>query len=175
MHFRSHFSSFHSWCICFDQVLCMAVSEQGKKGYCCPLNTFWRLIKLSSRLEHRVGSFNWGTKEDYCKEKAPVFINANIEEQWFKWREPHLACTTCTHLRACSPVTLHGAQNPTEMVGHFTFTHLSYLFGCSRSQLQYVGPFNCSMWDPVPWPGIEPRPPASGAQSPSHRTTRWGI
>ena len=28
------------------------------------------------------------------------------------------------------------------------------------------------MWDLVPWPGIEPRPPASGAQSISHWTTR---
>ena len=32
--------------------------------------------------------------------------------------------------------------------------------------------FSCRMWDPVPWPGIEPRPPALGAWSLSHRTTR---
>ena len=25
--------------------------------------------------------------------------------------------------------------------------------------------FSCSMWDLVPWPGIEPGPPAMGAQS----------
>ena len=31
---------------------------------------------------------------------------------------------------------------------------------------------SCSMWDSVPWPGIKPRPPALGAQSPSHWTTR---
>ena len=28
------------------------------------------------------------------------------------------------------------------------------------------------MWDLVPWPGIEPRAPALGAQSPSHWTTK---
>ena len=28
------------------------------------------------------------------------------------------------------------------------------------------------MWDLVPWPGIEPRPPAWGARSLSHRITR---
>ena len=28
------------------------------------------------------------------------------------------------------------------------------------------------MWDPVPWPGIEPGPPALVAQSLSHWTTR---
>ena len=32
--------------------------------------------------------------------------------------------------------------------------------------------FSCSMWDLVPWPGIEPRPPALGARSLSHWTTR---
>ena len=31
---------------------------------------------------------------------------------------------------------------------------------------------NCGMWDLVPWPGIEPRAPALGAQSPSHWTTK---
>ena len=31
---------------------------------------------------------------------------------------------------------------------------------------------SCSMWDLVPWPGIESRPPALGAQSLSHWTTR---
>ena len=32
--------------------------------------------------------------------------------------------------------------------------------------------FSCSMWDLVPWPGIEPGPPALGAWSLSHWTTR---
>ena len=31
---------------------------------------------------------------------------------------------------------------------------------------------SCGMWDLVPWLGIEPGPPALGAQSPSHWTTR---
>lgn len=31
---------------------------------------------------------------------------------------------------------------------------------------------SCRMWDVVPWPGIEPRPPALGLQSLSHWTTR---
>ena len=30
--------------------------------------------------------------------------------------------------------------------------------------------FSCGMWDQVPWPRIEPRPPVLGAQSPSHWT-----
>ena len=29
-----------------------------------------------------------------------------------------------------------------------------------------------AMWDPVPWPGTEPRRPALGAESPNHWTTR---
>ena len=31
--------------------------------------------------------------------------------------------------------------------------------------------FSCWMWDPVPWPGIEPGPPALGARSLNHWTT----
>ena len=40
------------------------------------------------------------------------------------------------------------------------------LFGCSIQILC------CGMWDSVPWPGIEPRPPALGVQSLSLWTTR---
>ena len=32
--------------------------------------------------------------------------------------------------------------------------------------------FPCRMWDLVPWPGMEPRPPALGAWSLSHWTTK---
>ena len=31
---------------------------------------------------------------------------------------------------------------------------------------------SCSIWDPVPWPGIEPGPPALGAWSLNHWATR---
>ena len=34
------------------------------------------------------------------------------------------------------------------------------------------GIFRCNMWDLVPWPGIEPRPPALGAWSLNHWTIR---
>ena len=31
---------------------------------------------------------------------------------------------------------------------------------------------SCGMWDLIPWPGSEPRPPESEAQSLNHWTTR---
>ena len=34
------------------------------------------------------------------------------------------------------------------------------------------GIFSCSIWDPVPWPGVEPGAPALGVQSLSPWTTR---
>ena len=47
-----------------------------------------------------------------------------------------------------------------------------FLFGCARSSLRHVGSslphagsFSCGMPDLVPWSGIEPMPPALGAQS----------
>ena len=38
-----------------------------------------------------------------------------------------------------------------------------------RSRMQTL---SCGMWDLVPWPRIEPRPPTLGARSLSHWTTR---
>ena len=40
------------------------------------------------------------------------------------------------------------------------------------SSLQPAGSFSCSMWDLVPWPGIEPGFPALTARNLSHWTTR---
>ena len=45
----------------------------------------------------------------------------------------------------------------------FFFKQLTYLAVLS---------FSCGRWDLIPWPGIEPGPPALGAQSLSHWTTR---
>ena len=47
-----------------------------------------------------------------------------------------------------------------------------YLFGCAGSCLWHAGSFSCGMWDLVPWPGIDPGPPALGARSLNHWTTR---
>ena len=41
-----------------------------------------------------------------------------------------------------------------------------------RSLLQYVKSFNCNIWDPVLWPGIEPGPPALKSWSLSRWTTK---
>ena len=35
--------------------------------------------------------------------------------------------------------------------------------------------FSCSLWDLVPQPGIEPQPPALGAQNLNHWTTRQAV
>ena len=40
------------------------------------------------------------------------------------------------------------------------------------SSVAACGIFGCSIWNLVPCPGVEPRPPALGAWSLSHWTTR---
>ena len=57
--------------------------------------------------------------------------------------------------------------------GFFFLFQIFYLF-ILLHQLFVVahGIFSCGMWDLVPWPGIEPRPPALGVQTLSHWTTR---
>ena len=47
-----------------------------------------------------------------------------------------------------------------------------YLFGSSRSWLHHVGSFSYGMGELAPWPKVEAGPPALGAQSFSHWTTR---
>ena len=58
----------------------------------------------------------------------------------------------------------------------YLFMYLAVLGVCGTcnlgSSLQPAGSFSCSMWDLVPWPGIEPRFPALIAQNLSHWTTR---
>ena len=49
--------------------------------------------------------------------------------------------------------------------------HIAVLFPVLFIYLAALG-LSCSMWDLAPWPGIEPGPPALGAQSLSHWTTR---
>ena len=47
------------------------------------------------------------------------------------------------------------------------------IFSCSLQTLSCgIRTLSCGMWDLVPWAGIEPRPPALGAWSLSHCTTR---
>ena len=41
------------------------------------------------------------------------------------------------------------------------------------SAWRQAGSFSCGIWDLVSWPGIKPGPPALGAQSLSHWTTKW--
>ena len=58
---------------------------------------------------------------------------------------------------------------------HFlNWNHSTYYFVTSVFNLFYLAALglSCSMWDLVPWPGIEPRPRPLGAQSLSHWITR---
>ena len=51
--------------------------------------------------------------------------------------------------------------------------HVSFLFICFYLFIYLAAPgLSCSMWDLVPWPGMEPKLPALGAQSLSHWTIR---
>ena len=47
-----------------------------------------------------------------------------------------------------------------------------FFFGLCRVLSCSIWSLSCCMWDLVPWPGIEPRPPASGVQSLSRWATR---
>ena len=69
---------------------------------------------------------------------------------------------------------------PLESVTQYIYLIYIYLFGCTRSYLQYAGSsvfavcgsFSYSQWDLVPWAGIKSRSPALGTWSLNHWTTR---
>ena len=68
------------------------------------------------------------------------------------------------------------------------YLFIIYVFGCASSQLWHMGSLiivavcgifscgmrilNCGIWDLAPWPGMESGPPALGAGTLSHWTTR---
>ena len=55
----------------------------------------------------------------------------------------------------------------------FQFSGLYHFFFLAMLDLSFsTQDLSCSMWDLVPQPGIEPRPPALGAQSLNHWTTK---
>ena len=56
------------------------------------------------------------------------------------------------------------------LFNHFVLHH-DFFFLILFIYLAALG-LSCSMWDLAPWPGIKPGPPALGAQSLSHWTTR---
>ena len=66
-----------------------------------------------------------------------------------------------------SPLALHNGA----ITKSYGFCHTSFLKKYLNIYLAMPG-LSCSMWDLVPWPGIEPGSPALGAWSISHWTTR---
>ena len=105
--------------------------------------------------------------------------------KWFKYRRKDTYSTSFNH---CFSKLSSGWFPPPGPKG---FSYLDCLpFFCSVSKILKIiiiyylliwlcwvlvaawEIFSSEMWDLVPWPGIEPRPPALGAQSLSHWTTR---
>ena len=54
----------------------------------------------------------------------------------------------------------------------FIFVYLTVLSCSTQDLCCCMWTLSCSIWDLVPWPGIEPRLPTLGVQSLSHWTTR---
>ena len=71
-------------------------------------------------------------------------------------------------LRTHAHLTNSQRQHLLILMAHLSFFFFLALLGLSCSTWE----LHCSMWDLVPWPGIKPRPPALGAQSLGHWTTR---
>ena len=64
-----------------------------------------------------------------------------------------------------------GLLKPDDTTAPDNYHFPSFFFFLIFIYLAVLG-LSCGMWDPVPWSGVEPRPPALGARSLSHWTAR---
>ena len=72
----------------------------------------------------------------------------------------------CSHLNHIMPLSRHACFLFRSLWGVFLFV---CLFDCIRCGMRNL---SCGIWDLVPWQGLEPGPPALGARSLCHQTTR---
>ena len=110
----------------------------------------------------------------------PVFpaLRAQSLNHWTTRKSPR---RNVSYIQVCLWPSYLTQVNLPGHVGIFLrlFVFNIYLFSCAKSSLQHVGSLigACefivvALWDLVPWPGIEQWPPALGAWSLSHWTTR---
>ena len=119
----------------------------------------WGLYKTGSRFQERF--YNTGDIW-VCSEKNGCETVTHMKTYVPKKKSGGLSSDKFLSRATCkSQKMLQRVQKKRIWILFFLF---SYLFGCAG--------LNCSMWDLVPWPGTKPRPPAVGAQSLSHWTTR---
>lgn len=67
-----------------------------------------------------------------------------------------------------------GRRSIHDFLFFFFSIYLFIFIWLCKSLLRHLGSliFSCYMWDPVPWPAIEPGPPTLGVQNVTHWTTR---
>ena len=108
-----------------------------------------------------------------------LWIFPQSQLQTFSFRSCDILHYYSGNIHIPIPIEMMSSNVFSSILSHFIL--LTYLLDCARPQLQHGGPstfiaphgiFSFSTWDPVPRPGIEPRPPALGAQSLYHWTTK---
>ena len=111
----------------------------------------------------------------YTSGLCPVTSTAFPPEAWAGWVTPEQSWGVgCTDTKGHTTAGLDSRSQtlfPSYLPSHFQhlIIHKDYSFGCTGSYLQDL---LCSMWDLIPWPGMEPGPLALGVQTLSHWTTR---
>ena len=115
------------------------------------LRSIWVNLISESQGQHLVQKTQRKTIKDLCQQGPEMSGNFTNSESWSKYEFNGNQISKCT----ASYLSLHS----------FFFSNI-YLFYLAALGLI------CGMWDLVPWPGIEPRPPSLGAQILSHWTTK---
>ena len=90
-----------------------------------------------------------------------------MSRQWITLRFSFRSYTTAFSERQVLKVFLK------IFISFYLFSWLCQVLGVACGIFSYMRQtLSWGMWDQVPWPGIEPKPPALGTQCPSHWTTR---
>ena len=121
----------------------------------------WRLLSLCHNVESR---WSLGQTVYMSYGTSIQFLFSSLFSGCKRWKISVSQCVVSEETKAS---LIHVARQ--EHLPSLRFFLFLFIWLC---QVFVVGILNCSMWDLVPWPGIEPKPPTMGAKSLSHSTTR---
>ena len=142
------------------------VATRGQRTQRGFLRTVCKLYRLSrcqgdEKIQLRSRGWKQKSKKEQLIQKAPSR----------KGKGPGgrtgLKTELCSHLNHIMPLSRHACFLLRSLWGFFCL--FVVFFDCISCGMRNL---SCGLWDLVPWPGLEPGPPALGARSLSHQTTR---
>ena len=125
----------------------------------------WRVKMLfSQKLKESLPAPHWTALVHWQHPISALVPGAREWNAWLELAQQQLFCSKGAVRGRCG--------HPFESRDFYKMKKKKLFIWLCQVLVVAYGIFSCSMWDLVLWPGTEPMPPASGAQSLSHWTPR---